>query len=409
MTVLSIVIPAFNEESAIGEILERVLRERDKILNTVTWLGDVEVIVVDDGSEDRTKEIARHYAGVVVVEHERNRGYGAALKTGFEAARGELIGFLDADGTYPPEMFARLCEVLRDEEADIVLGSRLAGEVSEMPVQRKVGNIFFARLLSWIVDRRITDTASGMRVFKKNILPKLAPLPDGLNLTPAMSTRALHEHLNIVEVPIPYRERVGSSKLSAVKDGMRFLRTIVGIARLYNPLKFFGLIGLAMIALGCYLSIEPIWYYLNVRRVEDWEIYRLFTIMVLFVTGINVITFGAFSNYILSLIHQRDFSASSVLGRLLLRPPIIRKFAWIGWACLVSAVLLNYRTIFEYISTGKIFIHWSYILTGATLFLVGAQLLMASFLIKVLDELAERNRLGLLTHESVDRASAPVP
>ena len=358
MTVLSIVIPAFNEESAIGEILERVLRERERMLSAVAWLEDVEVIVVDDGSEDRTKEIARHYAGVVVVEHERNRGYGAALKTGFEAARGELIGFLDADGTYPPEMFARLCEVLRDEEADIVLGSRLAGEVSEMPVQRKVGNIFFAKLLSWIVDRRITDTASGMRVFKKSILPKLAPLPDGLNLTPAMSTRALHEHLKIVEVPIPYRERVGSSKLSAVKDGMRFLRTIVGIARLYNPLKFFGLIGLAMIALGCYLGIEPIWYYLKVRRVEDWEIYRLFTIMVLFVTGINVITFGAFSNYILSLIHQRDFSASSILGRYLLRPPIIRKFAWIGCVCLVSAVLLNYRTIFEYVTTGKIFIHW---------------------------------------------------
>jgi hypothetical protein len=224
-----------------------------------------------------------------------------------------------------------------------------------------------------------------------------------------MSTRALHEHLKIVEVPIQYRERVGRSKLSAAKDGMRFLLTIVGIARLYNPLKFFGLIGLAMITLGGYLSIDPVLYYLKVRRVEEWEIYRLFTIMVLLVTGINVITFGAFSNYILFLIHRKDFYASSLLGRYLLRPEVVRKFAWIGGTCVISAVVLNNRTIFEYVTTGKIFIHWSYILTGATLFLVGAQLLMFGFLIKVLDELAERNRLEPLTQPPVDKTSASMP
>ena len=96
----------------------------------------------------------------------------------------------------------------------------MAGSESQMPRVRRLGNLIFANLVSLISAERITDSASGMRVFKKEILPEIYPLPDGLNLTPVMSTRALHEEMRMIEVPIPYSERVGRSKLSVVDDGI---------------------------------------------------------------------------------------------------------------------------------------------------------------------------------------------
>ena len=121
----------------------------------------------------------------------------------------------------------------------------MAGAASQMPPVRRVGNLIFANLVSLVSAQRITDSASGMRVFKKAILERIYPLPDGLNLTPVMSTRALHEGLRMVEVPIPYSERAGRSKLSVARDGMRFAQSIVWTAFTYNPVRLFGIVGLA--------------------------------------------------------------------------------------------------------------------------------------------------------------------
>ena len=179
-----------------------------------------------------------------VIRHTKNRGYGGALKTGFSQAQGDLVGFLDADGTYPPEYFPQLCQKAM-EGADLVVGSRMAGAESQMPATRRVGNLFFANLLSILGRQRVTDSASGMRIFSRSILEQIYPLPDGLNLTPVMSTRALHESLRVAEVPIPYSERVGRSKLSVVRDGTVFLQSIVWTVMCYNPVRIFGLLGLA--------------------------------------------------------------------------------------------------------------------------------------------------------------------
>jgi len=394
MPTLSIVIPAYNEEDGITLILERVLDVRRALSGAVKSVDDIEVIVVDDASQDRTREIASSYPDVKVVGHERNKGYGGALKTGFDVAKGEWVAFLDADGTYPPEEFPALCRAMVEHDADMVIGSRMSGAKSKMPTRRYIGNKLFAYLLSWIVGASITDTASGMRVFKRAILPRLMPLPDGLHLTPAMSTAALHEALKIDEVPIRYDERVGNSKLSVVFDGFRFLNIIVGTARLYNPLKFFGIAGLALVALGLALSVDPIVYYLQFRRVEDTEIYRLFTIMVLFVTGINVIVFGAFANYILEIVRGKELVPRGLLAKYIVSKRTLRRSGLLGAALMVGGVVLNSRTIFEYVTAGYIYVHWVYILTGATWFLVGLQLLMGSILIGILHEVMERQRLA---------------
>lgn len=250
MTGLSVVIPALNEEDSIQAVMARVLAMRSDL--GAAGFRDLELIVVDDESKDRTPEIVAVTAGVRLIRHECNGGYGSALKTGFAAALREWVGFLDADGTYPPELFPALCRAALAQDADVVIGSRMAGEASQMPAVRRVGNFLFANLVS---ARRITDSASGMRVFRKAILERLYPLPDGLNLTPVMSTRALHEGLKMVEVPIPYSERQGRSKLSVVRDGVRFAQSIVWTALTYNPVRQLGMIGLACIAVAFLVGI----------------------------------------------------------------------------------------------------------------------------------------------------------
>ena len=240
MTVLSVVIPAYNEEHGIAEIASRVLSVEPDLKKA--GVEKLELLVVDDGSKDRTAEVASKISGVKLIRHPQNKGYGAALKTGFSKASGELIGFLDADGTYPPEYFPQLC-IAALNGMDLVIGSRMAGEDSQMPLTSRIGNFFFATLLTVLSRQKVTDSASGMRVFKREILEHIYPLPDGLNLTPVMSTRALHEGINIGEVPIPYSERVGRSKLSVVHDGRIFLQSMVWTVLSYNPVRILGLLG----------------------------------------------------------------------------------------------------------------------------------------------------------------------
>ncbi|MGB7095705.1 MAG: glycosyltransferase family 2 protein, partial [Anaerolineales bacterium] len=124
MTVLSVVIPAYNEENGIAEIAERVLSVKESLKES--GVEDLELLVVDDGSGDNTAAVAGGIDGVRLIRHEKNRGYGAALKTGFSKANGELIGFLDADGTYPPEYFPQLCQKALNG-SELVIGTRLSG------------------------------------------------------------------------------------------------------------------------------------------------------------------------------------------------------------------------------------------------------------------------------------------
>lgn len=393
---LSVVIPAYNEEESISEVIARTLRIEKDLRKATESIQNIEIIVVDDGSKDRTAERVGKDPRVRLIRHQINQGYGSALKSGFEAARGATVAFLDADGTYPPEEFPRLCRALERKQADLVVASRMQGTSGRMPRLRYVGNAFFARLVSWLVGRPISDTASGMRVFRKEILARLLPLPDGLHLTPVMTVRAYHEGLKIIEVPIRYRERVGQSKLNVVTDGLRFLNAILRISRLYNPLRLFGAIGITMLTIGLWLGLGPLYYYLQVRRVEDTELYRLFTIMVFFITGINLITFGGLANYIVELAHGKAIRQHGVLSRILLSRYVLRWSGRFGLCLMFAAPVLNHRAIFEYLTTGRIYTHWVYVFTGATLFLIGLQLVMGSVLVAILREVKAARKV----HES---------
>ncbi len=331
MTTLSIVIPAYNEENGIAEIAQRVLSIRPALESV--GVSDLELIVVDDGSKDKTAEVAGSIPGVNLVQHPKNIGYGAALKTGFAHASGDLIGFLDADGTYPPEYFPQLCVKALDG-SELVIGSRMAGAKSQMPITRRVGNLFFASLLTLIGRYAVTDSASGMRVFRREVLERIYPLPDGLNLTPVMSTRAIHEGIQMAEVPIPYDERVGRSKLSVVRDGSIFLQSMVWTVLTYNPVRIFGLIGIGGIAVAGLVALGLVITRLSgVTRLGPWGVAALFWALVSGVGGISVFALGTTFNYLVSLFYRRPIRQGTVWPASLYS--LLGLSVWLDWGCVI--------------------------------------------------------------------------
>lgn len=235
-----------------------------------------------------------------------NYGCGAALKTGFAQARGTWLGFLDADGTYPPEHFPALLDAAHVQEADLDIGSRMAGTESQMPFIRRMGNLLFATLVSLIGNHHIPDSASGMRIIRRDVLARLYPLPDGLNLTPVMSTGAIHEELKMVEVSIPYAERVGRSKLTIVGDGIRFLQSVVWTALSYDPVRVLGAIGVTCGALAALIGLALLVARLRgTRELGNWGTLGVFAAQVLAVAAVSILSLGATLNYLVSLLHKK--------------------------------------------------------------------------------------------------------
>jgi glycosyltransferase involved in cell wall biosynthesis len=394
MKILSVVIPAYNEENGIKEIVERVLAIRVGLMEV--GIDELELIVVDDGSRDQTAQITEELAktndGLRLVRHPRNKGYGAALKTGFSQAKGELIGFLDADGTYPPEYFPELCKLALDGK-DLVIGSRMAGAESKMPLTRRIGNLFFAGLLSLVGRQHVTDSASGMRVFKKEVLQHIYPLPDGLNLTPVMSTRAIHEGIPMAEVAIPYSERVGRSKLSVFRDGRIFLQSIVWTALAYNPVRILGILGLGgVITTSAVLLGLVIARLSGITTLGPWEVAALFAALVSAVVGISLFALGVTFNYLVSLFYKRPIR-QGLFGRPIFNPPLDTHFGWMGLVGMLAGLVLGLVSLGLGIRGWEISRLWLYLLGSAMLFLVGVQLLIYWILLRVLDELSQREVL----------------
>lgn len=392
MTTLSVVIPALNEENGIADIMQRVLAVGPQL--PPAGVDALELIVVDDGSTDRTAEIVRNTAGVRLEQHPVNRGYGAALKTGFRAANGELLAFLDADGTYPPEYFPKLCQTLLQNGNDIVVGSRMAGAESEMPLTRRIGNTLFAGMISLLSRQRITDSASGMRVFRREALEKLYPLPDGLNFTPIMSTRALHEDVHMAEVAIPYSERVGRSKLSVVRDGTRYVQTITWTALNYNPVRILGGLALAALAVAGVIALATLVARLTgVTTLGPLGAFALFAMLVLAVAGVSLFNLGATFNYLVALFHHRPVK-QGLFGKPIFDPPLDRHFWWMGLAGMAAGLglgLLMLALALGGLPTSKA---WLWYLLSAMVFLIGLQFLISWILMRVLEELSQRDALA---------------
>lgn len=390
MSSLSVVIPAYNEEAGIAEIVQRVLAVKEDLKKV--GVSDFELLVVDDGSRDHTAQIVAEIQGVRLIQHQTNKGYGAALKTGFSQAQGDLIGFLDADGTYPPEYFPQLCSAALNG-GDMVIGSRMSGTESQMPLTRRVGNLFFASLISLLGRQRISDSASGMRVFKRDILKRIYPLPDGLNLTPVMSTRAIHEGIRMVEVPITYSERLGQSKLSVVGDGSVFLQSIIWTVLTYNPVRVLGIIGLLGLGLAFLVGLGLVITRLSgVTTLGPWGVTALYAALVLGVTGISTFALGATFNYLVSLFYKQPIR-QGLFGRPIFKIPLDHYFGWFGIVTLGVGLVVGIASAGLGVNGWAIDRLWLYLLGSAMFILIGVQLMIYWVLMRVVEQLSQREVL----------------
>jgi glycosyltransferase involved in cell wall biosynthesis len=219
---VSVVIPTLNEEKGIEQVLQAVLR--------ALWKVDMpSEIIVADSSTDRTPDIARDY-GAIVTEPEC-QGYGAAYLDGFDKARGEIIAMGDADTTYDFTELPKLIQTKLETEADMVIGSRLAGEIrpgAMPPLHQYIGNPVLTQMLNTLFDADFSDTHSGFRVFTREALDAMNPQTTGMEFASEMLIGAAREGLSVEEVPITYHQRVGEAKLESFRDGWRHVRYMLG-------------------------------------------------------------------------------------------------------------------------------------------------------------------------------------
>ncbi|GAB1544948.1 glycosyltransferase family 2 protein [Scytonema sp. NUACC21] len=227
----SLVLPVYNEERGIAATLNNLRRTLD-LANC-----QYEIIVVNDGSTDSTGDILGSYSDIRIIDHIRNRGYGAALKTGIRQAKYPLIVITDADGTYPNERIPEL--VALSDRADMVVGARIGSNVTYSNL-RKIPKWFLVRFAEWVAMRSIPDLNSGLRVFRKSIVEEfLNILPDTFSFTTTITLAMLTNHYIVHYVPIDYHHRVGKSKIKPIQDTLRFVQLILRTGVYFAPLRVF--------------------------------------------------------------------------------------------------------------------------------------------------------------------------
>ncbi|MBI5595550.1 MAG: glycosyltransferase family 2 protein [Elusimicrobia bacterium] len=387
---LSVVVPFYDEEGCVGRVLCACLA-------AVRGMGAAaEVIAVDDGSSDGSLAEARAVAGVTVLSHGRNRGYGAALATGFEAARGEWLAFLDADGTCDPACLPGMLAKARAEGLDVVVGARLH-EGACMPPVREAGNRLFRSLLRLAGVDEVSDVASGIRVLSREAYERMAPLPEGMCFTPAMSARALLDPaLSIGEVPVPYAERVGASKLCPLCDGVNFLRVILETALVYRPQRVFGWASAGFLTLAALLFVFPLGGpsspLASVLRSgpEPWMYFRFVLIAVAFALAVFLVPLGLVAQSLVGVIHRDRRGAPVGPGRL---GAMTRVLPGLAAASFVVGVAANAGPLGSYLRTGHISgEYWVAPIVGAVLTALGVQLLGFWVAAKIAEIILEKER-----------------
>jgi hypothetical protein len=275
-----------------------------------------------------------------------------------------------------------MCRAALDGDADMVLGSRL-GPDSKMPRLRRLGNRLYAVLLGLLCGRYVTDTASGMRVIRRGALDLLYPLPDGLHLTPSMSARALLNGLRVVEVPMRYEERIGTSKLRVLTDGVRFLQTILAGVLCYRPERLFLMGFAACLLLGVLVAAYPTEFYLRNRRVEEWMIYRFVACFLVGSCGFLLLGATALAHRMAALGPPRREGSS-------FWPPVISHlFEGKLWVALTAVTVLASLGlvapgVVEYFGTGHVTLHWSRVIVGGFGLLIAFQCFVTWVLLQVL-------------------------
>jgi glycosyltransferase involved in cell wall biosynthesis len=379
---VSVVIPCLNEEETIQACVERA---------TGALAGggiNGEVIVVDNGSEDRSAELAR-LAGARVV-HEPRRGYGSAYLTGLAHAAANFVVMADADLTYDFGDIPRFVERLQSG-ADLVMGDRMDNIApGAMPwLHRYVGNPILTGLLNLFFRTGVRDAHCGMRAVRREILPRLDLRTTGMEFASEMVVRAASEGLVIEELPIKYYPRGGNSKLSSFRDGWRHLRYLL----VHSPRHLFIVPGAVLSALGLLVWI-PVLAGINIFG-RHWDVHTLIAGSLLMIVGAQVSALGicaqAYATYYMNL---RDSWFDGLRSRFRLEHGLM-----LGGAVFLAGLVMCAIIVVRWADRGfGDLAEEKLALVGATLLILGVQIFFASFLLSI---------LGLRRRETAGGLSQP--
>jgi glycosyltransferase involved in cell wall biosynthesis len=265
----TIVIPAFNEATAVGPVVTA-------LRGAATWH---EILVIDDGSDDATATAAAQ-AGARVIRHPYNKGNGAAVKTGIRHATGHYVLIVDADGQHQPGDAVRLVSHL--DEYELVVGARSA--VSQATLARGLGNRALNAIAGYLAERPIPDLTSGFRAARRDcLLEFLHLLPNGFS-TPTTTTLAfLRAGYSVWFEPVDAAMREGRSKISLGPDGIRFLLILLKVITIFSPLRIFLPICVAAFSVG---SAYAVWTLVTQAHITNSSVLLILTSLVIFLVGL---------------------------------------------------------------------------------------------------------------------------
>lgn len=267
---ISIVIPAFNEATNLPRLLGTIQALK---------LSQLEIIVVDDGSTDRSAEVAVN-AGANVVRHPYNIGNGAAVKSGIRAAKGTMIVLMDGDGQHKPEDIPKL--LAEAANYHMVVGARAKG--SKLRFHRYAANLIYNLLASYVTRFKVQDLTSGFRVLsRRDALRFIDLLPNTFSYPTTLTLAFLRSGLTVKYVPIQSLYRAGQSKISLITDGIRFLLIISKIATLFSPFRVFLPVSIVFFLAG---TANYAYTYLTEHRFTNMSALMFTAAVIVFMLGL---------------------------------------------------------------------------------------------------------------------------
>lgn len=265
---ISIIIPAYNEENGIRKVLE----------NLNSRFPGSDIIVINDGSTDKTAEIIKQFK-IKAINHSTNKGYGASLKSGIKAAINEHLIFLDADGQHSIEDISKLISEI--EDFDMVVGARTAN--SHRPLGRRPGKVILKWVSQILSGEKIPDLNSGFRSVKKSIIKKyLHLLPQGFSASTTMTLIFITRGYSVKYIPIQTKKRIGHSSVKPLKDGFSTILTMIRLITLINPLKIFLPSSFILFITGIFWTIP---YIINGKGLTVASLFLMLSGILIFFMG----------------------------------------------------------------------------------------------------------------------------
>lgn len=304
---ISVIVPAYNEELSIKDIVKKLYYTLEQ-----TDL-QFEVIVVDDGSTDNTLKLAKA-TKARVIRHNRNRGYGSSLKSGILASKYDTIAIIDADGTYPCDVLPEMAQILQQQQADLIIGTRNSSK-AHIPLIRKPAKWVVSCLAQYIAGQPITDVNSGLRVFTKaSVMPFFKILSDQFSFTTTQTLSMLCNNYKITDFTIDYLPRKGKSKI-VPWDFITFISLILRLSMLFNPLKVFIPVAFTFFFFSGVKFFFDIFFAIQRVGWQDYSIFVHSTLstsgLLLFLTGIQILLIGMMSDGLSRKIEQQAWGVAS--------------------------------------------------------------------------------------------------